>query len=196
MKTILITTLAAFAGATALAADYSVDPSHSRIGFSVRHLMSKVPGEFKEFEGSFNFDEKKPEASKVKFSAKAASVFTNNEKRDEHLRSGDFFDAEKTPLVTFESRKVKPAGKGKFKLEGDLTIRGIAKPVVLDVVYHGMGKDPWGGNRTGFNLTSKINRKDFGMVFNKSLDNGGVLLGDDVMLDIDVEALEKAAEKK
>lgn len=174
-----------------LAADFVVDPSHSRIGFSVRHLVSKVPGEFKDYEGSFSFDEKKPEASKASFTIKAASINTNFEKRDEHLRSPDFFNTAKHPTLTFVSKKVAPAGKGKYKLQGDITIAGVTKPVTFEVEYAGTAKDPWGGTRAGFTAVSKVNRKDFGMVWNKALDSGGFILGDDVEIKLDLEAIQK-----
>jgi len=174
--------------ASAFGADYVVDNSHSHVGFTVRHIVSKVLGEFKDYEGSFVFDEKKPETSKVDFTIKTASINTNNEKRDEHLRSGDFFDAEKHPTLTFKNGKLTKAGKDKFKLAGDLTMRGVTKPVTFDVEYLGGGKDPWGNQKVGFSAKTKVKRTDYGMSFNKTLETGGVLVGEDVEIQLEIEA--------
>jgi polyisoprenoid-binding protein YceI len=176
----------------AQAAHYEIDGSHSHVGFKVRHLVSKLPGEFKEFEGTFDFDDKKPEDSKVVFKVKTASVYTNNEKRDDHLKGEDFFDVSKYPEMKFESATVTKAGKDKYKLKGNLTIRGVTKPVTFDVVYSGTAKDPWGNQRAGFTATTKINRKDFGLVWNKALDQGGLMIGDDVEITLEIEAIEKS----
>lgn len=178
-------------GAQAFGADYTVDKDHSRLGFKVRHLVGKVDGEFKDFEGTFSFNEKKTADSKVKVTAKAASIDTNNEKRDAHLRGPDFFDTEKFQSLSFESKKVTAEGKGKFKLEGDLSIHGVTKPATFEVEYSGSAKDPWGNIRTGFSAQTKINRKDFGLVWNKALDTGGVMIGDDVSINLEIEAIQK-----
>lgn len=168
-------------------ATYMIDPSHSHVGFTIRHLVGKVPGEFKEFSGEFQFDDKKPEISGGKFVVKSASVSTNQAKRDEHLRSEDFFSSDKFPTITFETTSV--SGKAaNLKLTGSLTLLGVKKPVVFDVEFLGLGKDPYGNEKAGFTARAKINRKDFGMVWNKALDAGGYILGDDVELVIQVEA--------
>lgn len=168
---------------------FTVDAAHSSVGFSIKHLTSKVRGEFTQFDSNFSFDEAHPEEGKVNVTIKAASVNTRNDKRDEHLRGPDFFNAEKFPELKFVSKKVtKGKSKTQFKVEGELTLLGVTKPLLLDVEYHGAAKDPWGNEKAGFTATGKINRKDFGMVWNKSLDKGGILLGEEVALQIEVEA--------
>ena len=148
----------------AFAREYNIDPTHSRIGFVVRHLVSKVPGNFNEFEGSFNFDPKNPEKSKVRALVKSASVNTENKKRDDHLRSDDFFASEKHPTLTFESVKVSSGKKGHYNMDGNLTLLGVTKPVRFDVEFLGEAKDPFGaGQRAGFVAIGKINRQEFGM---------------------------------
>lgn len=175
----------------AQAAHYEIDPSHSHVGFKVRHLVSKLPGEFKDFEGTFDFDEKNLKSSKVEFKVKTTSISTNNDKRDDHLRSEDFFNVSEHPEMKFVSKSVTKAGKGRYKLNGDLTMHGITKAVVFNVDYGGTAKDPWGNERAGFSATTKLNRKDYGLVWNKSLDKGGVMIGDDVDVNLDIEAIQK-----
>jgi len=190
MKTNLIMIVLAtglLAAGVASASDYTVDPSHSNVNFTTRHLISKVEGRFKDFDGTFTFDEKHPESLVAELTVKTASVSTDNEKRDGHLKSGDFFDVEKFPTMTFKSTKATPAGKGHMKLAGDLTIHGVTKPVVFAVEYLGEAKDPWGGTRAAFTASTKINRKDFGISWNKTLDNGGVLVKDEVAVDLNIE---------
>lgn len=182
--------------AQAQAATYEVDPAHSAIGFSVRHLMAKVPGSFKEFAGTFDFDEKSPDKSKAEFTVKAASIDTNNDKRDEHLRSPDFFDTAKHPEIKFVSKEVKKAGKNKFKLVGDLTMHGVTKPATFDVDYVGTMKDAWGNDKIGFAARTTVNRKDYGVLWNKSLDKGGAVLGDDVEITLDVQGAPKKVESE
>jgi polyisoprenoid-binding protein YceI len=174
-----------------MAKDYNVDAAHSSVGFSVSHLVSKVKGSFKKFEGSFSFDAAKPEASKVTAEAFVASVDTNDAKRDTHLQSEDFFDAKKFPKFTFVSKKFTSNGDKKFKMAGDLTMRGVSKPVIFDVDFSGEGDDAWGNHRVGFDATTKVNRKDYGINWNKALDKGGFVVGDDVTININVEGLEK-----
>lgn len=176
---------------TANATHYTVDQSHSHVGFKVRHLVSKTAGEFRDFEGEFTFDPAHASASTVKLTAKSGSINTNNEKRDQHLKSGDFFDVEKFPTLTFESKKVTSTGKDKYNVEGNLTIHGVTKPATFAVEYTGAAKDPWGNNRVGFNATTKVNRKDFGIVWNKTLDTGGLMIGEDVEVALEVEGIEK-----
>ncbi|MBI1821386.1 MAG: polyisoprenoid-binding protein [Nitrospirae bacterium] len=173
------------------AAEYTIDPAHSHAGFQVRHVVSKLQGEFKDFEGAFTFDEKKPEISKGKFTIMASSINTNHEKRDTHLKSPDFFDTEKFPTLSFESKKITPSGGKKYALSGDLSIHGIKRQVMFEVEYLGADKDPWGNRRAGFSATTKINRKDYGIVWNKILDSGGLLVGDEVDINMQVEAIEK-----
>ena len=167
---------------------YKIDPNHSVVGFSIRHLFSKVPGRFNEFEGTIQFDDKNMAASSVETTIKTASIFTNQEKRDNHLRSADFFAADSFPTITFKSTKVTAVENNKFQIEGDLTIRGRTKRVVLDAELLGVGATPM-GTRAGFEATTTVNRKDFGVLWNKTLDQGGTLLGDDVAIDLGVEAV-------
>ena len=180
----------------AQAKEYKVDPSHSNIGFTIRHLVSKVSGEFKDVEATLQFDVAKPSDAKLTASVKAGSINTNNEKRDNHLKSADFFDVEKFPALTFESKKISAAGRGKYKMTGDLTIHGTTKPVTFDVEYLGEANDPWGMTRAGFTGSTKVNRKDFGMSWNKALDQGGVLLGEEVTINLNIEGILQGAEKK
>ena len=183
------------AGLLSLAAQaghFEVDPSHSNVSFTVRHIVSKVSGDFSDYEGTFMFDEKKPNDASVNFTVKSASIDTKNKKRDDHLKSPDFFNIEKFPTITFKSTKVnKTAGKNKFKVMGDMTMLGVTKPTTWDVEFLGKAGDPWGNMRAGFTASTKINRKDFGMNWNKTLDKGGIMLGEDVTLNLNVEAIEK-----
>lgn len=191
MKQLMIFTIFFVFSIHAVAADYSVDASHSSVGFRIRHLVTKVKGEFKDFEGTFKFDENKPENSRVKFKIKAGSINTNNKKRDKHLVDIDFFNVKKFPTITFVSKKVSASGKNKYKLEGDMTMVGVTKPVTFEAEYTGIAKDPWGGTRAGFSASALIDRKDFGMSWNKSLDAGGFILGDEVNIDVEIEAVQK-----
>ncbi len=195
MKLRTLSLLALFIVSAAQAADYDVDASHSNVDFKIRHMMSKVNGNFGKFTGTFSFDAKKPEAAKGVFTVEAASINTNNEKRDGHLKGDDFFNVGKFPTLTFNTTGFKKAGKG-FAMSGDLTMLGVTKPVTFNVEYLGAGKDPWGNSKAGFSATGKINRKDFGMVWNKALDAGGVLLGEEVEITLNIEAAEKAAAAK
>lgn len=181
------------------AKDYDVDASHSNVAFVAQHLVSKVNGEFKDFEGTFSFDPKKLDNTKVTATVKVDSISTNQEKRDKHLKSDDFFASGKFPTLTFVSTKVSAHGSKKYKMAGNLTMHGVTKPVVFDVDYLGEIDDPWGGHRAGFTATTKVNRKDYGMVWNKALDKGGFVLGEEVTINLNVEASEKkdkAADKK
>jgi polyisoprenoid-binding protein YceI len=176
---------------TARAADYKVDPAHTTVGFGVRHLFTTVNGVFRSFEGRVTFDPEHPEKSKVEGSIDAASIDTNVEKRDEHLRSPDFLDVEKYPKITFVSTQVTDVDKEKRrgKLHGELTLHGITKPIVLDVEFLGEGKDPWNNTRAGFHAATTINRRDFNVTWNKIVESGGVLVGDELKVAIDVEAI-------
>ncbi|HLA79915.1 MAG TPA: YceI family protein [Vicinamibacteria bacterium] len=175
-----------------LAADtYSVDKTHSDLSFQIRHLVGKVRGSFGDFSGTINADATKPEASTVEFTIKAASIDTANEDRDKHLRSADFFEVEKFPEISFKSTKVKLLGKDRYEVTGDFSMHGVTKPLTLPVSFLGSGKDPWGNERAGFETTTTLNRKDFGIVWNKTLDAGGLVLGDEVSVSITLEALKK-----
>ncbi len=167
---------------------WTIDPAHSEIGFSVRHLMvSKVKGTFKTFEGTITVPEDASAAS-VEVKVDMASVDTGEENRDGHLRSGDFFSTEEFPHMTFSSTSVKKAGSD-YQLEGELGIHGVTKPVTLDVEFNGVGPDPWGGVRAGFSAVTEISRKEFGIDIEMPLDGGGVVIGDKVKIILEVEAI-------
>jgi polyisoprenoid-binding protein YceI len=171
---------------------FDIDRAHSQVGFSIRHFFSKVPGQFKEFGGTIVMDPEAPGASSVEVTIQAASISTDNEKRDAHLRSPDFFAADSFPMLTFKSTKVTPAGKDRVQVTGDLTMRGVTKSVVLDVEFLGMGEVGLGGKslgtKAGFDATTSVNRRDFGINWNKALDAGGVMLGEDVAISLHIEA--------
>ncbi len=174
--------------ASAEVKSFKVDPAHSNVGFSIRHLMSKVRGAFGQFEGTIQYDPANPSASSVSFTVQAASIDTQHEDRDKHLRSPDFFDVEKFPTLTFKSTSVKAAGDGQLEVTGDLTIHGVTKSVTVPVEVLGMGPHPRGGQVAGFESEFTVNRKDFGIVWNRILDAGGALLGDEVTIELAVEA--------
>jgi polyisoprenoid-binding protein YceI len=177
-------------------ANWNFDPSHSSVGFSVRHLMiSKVRGHFGKWEGTFDYDESDPTKSKLAVRIDAASIDTREEKRDAHLRSPDFFDVEKFPTLTFTSTRVERAGDD-LVVHGDLTIRDVTRAVQLKVESLGRSKDPWGGERAGFSASTSINRKDFGLHWNVALETGGVLVGEKIEISIEIEAVRAAAEQK
>jgi len=172
------------------AASWKVDPSHTTVGFSIGHLFTTVQGRFDRFEGAIEFDPNEPESAVVRATVEAASINTNQAKRDKHLRSSDFFDVEKYPSLYFESSGGVTGMEGnRGKLAGELTIHGVTKPVVFDVVYRGQGKDPWGNVRAGFAATSTINRRDYGLNWNEVLETGGVLVGEEVEIRIDAEGI-------
>lgn len=193
MKHVLRPVLASLAlmvvasAALAAPAKFSIDKTHSEVGFDVRHFFTKVHGRFSDFQGVILFDEKDPAGISVEANAVATSISTDNEKRDGHLRSADFFDVEKYPSVSFKSTKVTPAGKNKYKIAGDFTMRGVTKPVVFDAEFLGSG-NVGRGTKAGFSATTTVNRKDFGIVWNKALDNGGVMLGEEVTIALSIEA--------
>lgn len=173
----------------AQAATYTLDPAHTSIGFKVKHLMiTNVKGVFEKFQGTLILDEKDITKSKISATIDIASINTNIAKRDDHLRSADFFDAAKYPTMTFESTKIEKAGADKLKVTGNLTIRGVTKPVVLNV--EGLNqeiKTPQGGFKRGASATGVVNRQDFGVSWNKKLDAGGVVVADEVHIIIDAE---------
>ncbi|HSS79006.1 MAG TPA: YceI family protein [Thermoanaerobaculia bacterium] len=197
-KFFAVAVLATLAALPLSADTFSVDPAHSEVGFSIRHLVTNVHGRFDEFSGKVNLDPKNLPASSVDFHIKATSIDTSVPDRDKHLRSADFFDVEKFPEITFKSEAIKATGKDRFDVTGTLTLHGVSKKVTLPVTYLGQVKDPWGGTRAGFETVTTLNRKDYGIVWNKALDNGGVMLGEDVKVDINLEtkADTPAAEKK
>jgi polyisoprenoid-binding protein YceI len=188
-----ITALAFALPAFAVASTWSIDPEHSEIGFKVRHLMvSNVKGRFEKYSGTIDINDKDISKSKVEVNIDTNSINTNVQKRDEHLRSADFFDVAKFPTMTFASKKIATAGKNKLKVTGDLTLHGITRQVVLDVEGPTKeSKDPWGSIRRGATATTKINRKDFGLAWNAALETGGVVVGDEITITLEIEMIKK-----
>ena len=179
--------------ASGRAATWELDPAHSTIGFSIRHMMiSSVRGQFRTFTGKATGDPKTPDKAQIEASIDVGSIDTANEKRDGHLKSPDFFDIAKYPTMTFKSKKIVAAGPGKAKVTGDLTLHGVTKEVVLEVEGGtDVIKDPMGNTRAGAHATAKIDRRDFGMVYDKTVDGGGLMVGNEVEITIDVEAVQK-----
>ncbi len=173
---------------------WQLDPAHSAAHFSVRHLMiSNVRGEFGKVSGNAVLDPSDLTKSTVEVSVETATIDTREPQRDEHLRSADFFDVANHPAITFRSRKITSAGPEHFKVTGDLTIRGVTREVTFDVEGPGPAiKDPWGNVRTGASATAKINRKDFGLVWNAFTEAGGLVVGDDVSITFEAELIQKA----
>lgn len=170
---------------------WTVDKAHSTATFKVRHLMSNVTGSFRDFDANINVDRANPAASSVEFTIQAASIDTDNSNRDDHLRSPDFFDVAKYPTISFKSTSIKAKSKNDFDVTGDLTMRGVTKRVTLPVSFLGFGKDGRGNEKAGFEIETTLNRKDYGILWNKTLDEGGMLLGDDVKVTIDLEVGKK-----
>ena len=167
---------------------WAIDPAHTGLEFAVKHLMiSTVRGRFGEVEGTLTIDERNPAGSMVEVSIPVASIDTRSEQRDAHLRSADFFDAERFPAITFRGTRVEGDVSGNFELVGDLTIRGVTREVVLDVEANGRSRDPWGNEKIGFEARGKIARSDFGLNWNQALETGGVLVGDEIRMTIDVQ---------
>jgi polyisoprenoid-binding protein YceI len=177
-----------------LATEYEIDPAHTTIGFKAKHVVGKVPGRFTKFSGKFTYDPKNPKAWTAEAAIDADSINTDVEARDKHLKSDAFFDVVKCPAVAFKSTKVSAAKGDHFKLTGDLTMHCVTKPVTLDVEVNGTGKDPWGNESASFSATTTINRQDWGISWNKSLDTGGVLVGDKIDLILEVTGNVKKAD--
>jgi polyisoprenoid-binding protein YceI len=192
-KTILLAgALLLTLSAAAPAATYNIDTSHSAVTFAIRHMMiSTVRGSFGDFAGTFTYVKDQPAAWTVTAEIQTATVDTNDDKRDEHLRSADFFDVEKHPTMSFKSTKVEQAGAG-YKLHGDLTLLGQTKPVVLDMEITGEITDPWGNPRVGFSANGRINRKDWGMTWSRALDAGGVMVGDEVRIQLEIQGIKES----
>ena len=170
---------------------WQIDNGHSHIQFSVRHMMlSKARGEFQTFSGSVNIDEANPAATTVDIQIDAASINTRDAQRDAHLKSPDFFNVDAYPYLTFKSKRVEVKGE-RANLIGDLTIRDVTKEVTLDVEYVGQSKSPWGTTVAGFNAETKINRKDWGLTWNVGLETGGVLVGEEVTISIELELVKQ-----
>jgi polyisoprenoid-binding protein YceI len=170
-----------------------LDPAHSEVRFRIRHMMiSQVTGQFNKFEADVETEDEDFTTAKIRFTADLDSITTNNEQRDAHLKSGDFFDIASYPQVVFEGKKLEKVN-GDYKLHGTISIRGVDKDLVLDAEYGGSARDPWGNTRVGFSVTGKINRKDFGLTYNTALETGGVLIGDEVKIDAHVEFIRQEA---
>jgi polyisoprenoid-binding protein YceI len=172
---------------------WQIDPMHTSVEFTVRHMMiSNVKGVFEKSSGTVTVEGSDPTSAKIDATIDASSIDTRVDRRDADLKSPNFLDVAKYPTITFKSTKVEAAGEGKWKVTGDLTLHGVTKSVVLDVESSGAPiKDPFGNTRAGASATTKINRKDFGLTYNKALETGGVMVGDDVAISIDVEAIKK-----
>lgn len=173
------------------AATYNIDKDHSSVTFKIKHLFSYVQGTFKEFEGTFDYDPEKPETWKAEAVIQAASIDTNVPARDKHLRSKDFFEVETYPTITFKSTDVSDVTATGAKLNGILTLHGVEKPVTFDVEIHGVVKDPWGNTVAGFTGTTKVNRKDFGLAWNKAMETGQLLVGEEVIITVEVAGILK-----
>jgi polyisoprenoid-binding protein YceI len=169
------------------ATKWQIDPVHSHIEFAIRHLMiSTVRGRFRDFSGTFTGDPSIPAGASVAITIDAASIDTREGQRDAHLRSGDFFQTDRFPEITFASTQVTPDGDD-LRVTGLLTIRGVTKDVTLRVTPEGRAKDPWGGERVGYSATTTVNRKEFGLTWNQALETGGVLVGDEVKISIGIQ---------
>jgi len=170
--------------------NWTIDPSHSEIGFKVKHMMfTNVSGKFNNFQAKIENEDDKFETSQISFSAQVNSIDTNNVDRDNHLRSADFFDAESYPVISFKSTGINKVNENMFEVSGDLTIKNVTKNITLEVEYSGLMKDPWGNTKAGVSLSGKINRKAFGLTWNTSLETGGVLVGEDTKLAAEVQLI-------
>jgi len=171
------------------ATTWNIDAAHTEVGFEVKHLMiSKVRGRFGAVSGTIHLHDQDLSASSVAAEIETASIDTRQEQRDEHLRSADFFDVERFPVISFRSTRVERAGDG-FQVTGDLTIRDVTRPVVLSVRDEGRGRDPWGGERAAFSASVTIDRRDFGLTWNQALETGGLLVGNDIRISLEVQAV-------
>ena len=195
-NTLTLFALAVLLGAVPASAQgtYSIDTTHSNVGFKIRHLVAKVSGGFTEFDGSITADFDNLDASSVEFTIKTASIDTGNEKRDGHLRSADFFDAENHPEITFKSSKITKKDNDTYVVAGILKIRGVAQPVILNVDHLGE-MQAMGGTRAGYEISTTLNRQDFEVSWNRTLDQGGLVLGDDVEVTINLEVVKQEAKE-
>jgi len=181
---------AVLAAGSAQAAVYSIDPVHSSVSFKVKHMViSHVTGNFTKFSGTFNYDASAPGKSSVEATIDAASIDTRMAKRDEDVRSPSFLDVVKYPQIVFKSTQVAQEGPDKLKVTGDLTLHGVTKSVILDVTMGGETKDPWGNTRAGFEATTSIKRQDFNLTYNKLLESGGLVVGEDVDITLEIEGV-------
>lgn len=171
---------------------WSIDPTHSEIGFKVKHMMfTNVSGKFNAFVATIENEDDNFETSKINFSAETASVDTNNTDRDGHLRSAEFFEADVYPKLSFVSTSIKKKSNKDYEIHGDLTIKNVTKNIVLETEYSGLMTDPWGNTKAGLSLTGKINRKDFGLTWNAALETGGVLVGEEIKLASEIQFIKQ-----
>lgn len=172
---------------------WALDPTHSELQFKIKHLMiSTVSGQFSQFKATVETVDDDFTNAKIHFEAAVDSISTNNEQRDAHLKNGDFFDVEKYPAIFFDSERMEKTGDDEYKLYGTLIMRGVSKKIALDAEFGGITKDPWGNTRTGFSVRGKINRQDFGMSFGAVSETGGLLLGDEVKINANVQFVKEA----
>lgn len=195
MRAIFTMIAAVLFAVSAFAADnFIVDKNHSEATFQVRHLVSRVSGKFNDFSGMITVDQENPAVSSVEFTIKTPSIDTGVADRDKHLRSADFFEVEKYPEITFKSTGVKPTSrKNVYDVTGTFTMHGVTKTITLPVEFLGMVKDPRGNTRAGFTARTVLNRKDYGIIWNRALDSGSTLLSDDVDITVNIEAAKSAA---
>ena len=190
MKKILGIVCATLIAGNCWATDYVIDASHSSVVFKVKHLaISSVPGRFGDLSGKFSFDPSNIEGSKAEATIKASTINTMDAKRDDHLKGADFLDVSKFPAIQFKTSKIEKVSDSVFNAHGDLSIHGVTKPVVLNVTYGGAAKDPWGKERAAFEAKTTINRKDFGLTWSKTLETGGLVVGDDVQITLEIEGV-------
>ncbi len=174
--------------------DFKLDPHHSGVGFAVRHMVfAKVRGRFDTFQGTVHLDPEQLERSSVEVTIDASSIDTGTGDRDKHLRSADFFDAEKFPELSFKSTRVEDLGGGSLKVHGKLTIRDVTRDITLDAEFGGLAKDPWGNQRALFTAKGSLDRRDYGLKWNQALEAGGVLVGEKVELELEVQAVKASA---
>ncbi|MFI5266626.1 MAG: YceI family protein [Chloroflexota bacterium] len=172
---------------------WNLDAAHSQVNFSAKHMgIMTVRGQFTEVQGSIDFNEDDFTASSVEATVNAASLVTNDAKRDAHLRSADFLDVENYPSLVFKSTGIERAAHDRYRMAGDLKIHGVTRPVSLDVVYSGQAKDPWGNMRAGFSAETTISRKDWGLTYNAALETGGFMVSDEVKIALEIEAVKPA----
>jgi polyisoprenoid-binding protein YceI len=170
---------------------WKIDPVHTHVSFSVKHMMvTTVRGKFGSYRGTVRLDPKDFTRSSFEGEIDVASIDTGNADRDNHLRTNDFFDAANHPKITFKSTAIEPKSEGEYLVRGDITIRGVTRPIALDVEYHGTSKSPYGQTQAGVSVTGSLNRKDFGVNFNAPLETGGVVVGEKVKLELDVEVIQ------
>lgn len=173
-----------------------LDSTHSELQFKIKHLMiSSVTGQFNQFSAAIETEGDDLTTAKIQFKAPVSSISTNNAQRDAHLQAPDFFDAEKHPEIVFSGERMEKTGDDEYKLYGTLTMKGVTKKISLDVEFGGLTKDPWGNIRTGFSVSGKINRQDYGISFSAVTDNGGLLLGDDVKINANVQFVKQVVAK-